>query len=204
MAKDEIKNKAEQEEANAKAQNEEKVEGNEEQTVDENIEEHHEHEEVEMVEESEADKYKKEAQEARDQYLRLYSDFENFRRRTSKEKLDFMKNASEDMIVALLPIVDDFERALKHATVEDGQEAFQGFKEGVELIHNKLVKALEAKGLKPMEDAIGKEFDMDLHEAITQIPAPSEELKGKVVDVVEKGYVLNEKVIRYAKVVVGN
>ena len=135
-----------------------------------------------------------------DKYLRLYSEFENFRRRTAKERLDLMKSAGEDVFKLLLPIIDDFERA--RTNMETAQDV-PSVKEGVELIYHKLIKELEHNGLKPMETK-GEVFDSEIHEAITQIPAPSEDMKGKVVDEIEKGYFLNDKVIRYAKVVVGS
>lgn len=135
-----------------------------------------------------------------DKYLRLYSDFENFRKRTAKERLDLMKSGGEDVFKLLLPIIDDFERA--QANMETATDV-PSVKEGVALIYNKLQKELEAKGLKPMVTK-GEVFDSEYHEAITQIPAPDKKLKGKVVDEVEKGYFLNEKVIRFAKVVVGS
>lgn len=156
----------------------------------------------EVVEENdELTKAKKEAEELKDKYLRLYSEFENFRRRTSKEKSDLIKSANEDVLVAMLPIIDDFERAMKSM---ESSEDINALKEGVDLIYNKLYKTLENKGLKPMESPIGKEFDSEIQEAITQAPAPSEDLKGKVIDQIEKGYCLNEKVIRYAKVIIGS
>ena len=135
-----------------------------------------------------------------DKYLRLYSDFENFRKRTAKERLDLMKSGGEDIFKLLLPIIDDFERA--QANMNTAKDV-PSVKEGVELIYHKLVKELEAKGLKPM-NATGETFDSEYHEAITQIPAPEKKLKGKVVDEIEKGYFLNDKVIRFAKVVVGS
>jgi len=138
--------------------------------------------------------------ELKDKYLRLYADFENFRRRTSREKLDLIANANEGLLVALLPVLDDFERAMK--SMENATEV-DALKEGVQLIYHKLFKTLEGKGLKPMT-ANGEVFNADLHESVTQFPAPSEDLKGKVIDELEKGYYLNEKVIRFAKVVIGN
>ncbi len=138
-------------------------------------------------------------QELNDRYLRLYSEFENFRRRTAKEKLDLISNASRQVLGDLLPIIDDLERAIKNnAEVQDAESV----KEGIQLIHSKLDNTLKSKGLKEI-DAQGKEFDLDFHEAVTKIPAPSDDLKGKVVDVIEKGFMLNDKVLRYAKVVVG-
>ncbi|MEN9639627.1 MAG: hypothetical protein RLZZ262_1496 [Bacteroidota bacterium] len=140
-----------------------------------------------------------EAAEWRDKYLRLYAEFDNFRKRTMKERADLLSTASADVIKEMLPILDDFDRAVKaNEVVED----IQAVKEGFVLIHQKLYKKLEMKGLKPIS-AKDQVFDTDFHEAITQIPAPTEDLKGKVVDEVEKGYLLNEKIIRFSKVVIG-
>lgn len=141
---------------------------------------------------------KEEIAGARDKYIRLYSEFENFRRRTAKEKLEMVQTANEQLIQSLLPVVDDFERAEKAAQENSSKDA-----EGFLLIQQKLRKTLELYGVKTMEASRGSEFDTDLHEAITQVPAPEPDLKGKIVDVVEKGYLLNDKVIRFAKVVVG-
>jgi len=138
--------------------------------------------------------------ELNDKYLRLYSEFDNYRKRTQKERLDLLRNASQDMIVDLLPVLDDFDRALQ-IILADNQNTETS--KGVELIFNKLFNLMAQKGLEPM-DAMGKEFDTDFHEAITNIPAPKPEDKGKVLDVVQKGYLLNGKIIRFAKVVVGN
>ncbi len=146
------------------------------------------------------EKLSAEVQELKDKYLRLYSEFDNFRRRTAKERLELIKTASEDMVSAILPVVDDFERAFKANEAE--QDAAK-VRDGNQLVFNKFQKVLEAKGLKPMEGLIGEPFDADTQEAITQIPAPAEDMKGKVIDVVEKGYTLGDKVIRYAKVVIG-
>ena len=141
----------------------------------------------------------KEDQDYKEKYIRLYSEYENYRKRTAKEKIDLITNASENVIKVLLPILDDFERAIENnKSVEDASV----LKEGFELIYSKMHKGLINQGLKPME-ANGKDFDSEIHEAITKIPAPNDKLKGKVVDVIEKGYQINEKVIRYAKVVVG-
>lgn len=155
---------------------------------------------VEEEELSPEEKLQLEVGEAKDKYLRLYSEFENFRRRNAKERLDLVKTASADVITDLLPVIDDFERATK--SFEEG-DVKEGVLEGIQLIQNKFFKVLEGKGLKAMESEPGIEFDPEIHEAITKIPAPDEKLKGKVVDTVEKGYVLNDKVIRYAKVVIG-
>jgi molecular chaperone GrpE len=137
-------------------------------------------------------------QQEKEKYLRLYSEFENFRRRTTKEKLEMIQNASKDLVVDLLPLIDDFERALK-AMRSSGNEAAV---EGMELIYKKMLHTLEKRGLKAMVSA-GEVFDAELHEAVAQFDAPSEDLKGKVMDELEKGYYLNDKVIRFAKVVVG-
>ena len=145
------------------------------------------------------DAAKAEIAELKDKYLRLYADFENFRRRTAKEKLEMISGASADMVKLILPIVDDFERA---KVSFDSSTDTEALKEGVDLIYNKLYKALESKGLKAMESK-GTDFDAEIHESIAQFPAPSEDLKGKVIDEIEKGYYLNDKVIRYAKVIVG-
>ena len=157
-------------------------------------------EQVEEEELSAEEKLQIEVAEAKDKYLRLYSEFENFRRRNAKERLELVKTASADVITELLPVIDDFERAMKSF---QEIEVKDGVLEGLELIQSKFLKVLEAKGLQTMENEPGIEFDPEIHEAITKIPAPDEKLKGKVVDTVEKGYLLNDKVIRYAKVVIG-
>jgi len=144
-------------------------------------------------------KVQEELAASKDKYIRLYSEFENFRRRTAKEKIDMAQSANEQVIKSLLPVVDDFERAEKAILDKNNKDV-----EGYILIHNKLRKMLEHFGVKAMELGAGSAFNADLHEAITQIPAPDEKLKGKIVDVVEKGYLLNDKVIRFAKVVIGS
>ena len=151
-------------------------------------------EEIEDLEDV-SDSLTKENLELKDKYVRLYSEFDNFRRRTAKEKLEMISTASISLIQEILPILDDFERSFK---IEGNDQ------EGSKLIYNKLSKTLSSRGLEPMDDLIGKKFDAEYHEAITQIPAPSEDLKGKIVDVVEKGYMLSGKVVRFAKVVIGN
>ncbi len=138
--------------------------------------------------------------ETNDKYLRLYSEFDNYRRRTAKERIELSKTASEDMIVNLLPVLDDFERALK--AIEPNEQT-NALREGVELIFNKIQNILNQKGLKAME-SIGNTFDSELHEAVAQMPSQEEENKGKVFDEVVKGYYLYDKVIRHAKVVVSN
>ena len=137
--------------------------------------------------------------ELNDKFLRLYSEFDNYRKRTNKEKLELISTASSGVIKDLVAVLDDFERAISN---NEKVEDTAALKEGFNLIHNKLKGILETKGLKPMISK-GEVFDSELHEAIANIPAPSEELKGKIVDDVEKGYYIHDKVIRYAKVVVG-
>jgi molecular chaperone GrpE len=138
--------------------------------------------------------------ELNDKYLRLYSEFDNYRKRTIKEKSDIIRSAGEDVFKVFIPTIDDFERAIKaNETVEDADP----IKEGMVLIYHKFKLAYTAKGLEPME-TIGKPFDADFMESITSIPAPSDDMKGKVIDEVEKGYKLGDKVIRFAKVVVGS
>jgi molecular chaperone GrpE len=134
-----------------------------------------------------------------DKYLRLSAEFDNFRKRTLKEKMDLMKNASESVIVSFLPVIDDVERAIKAIESSNNLETT---KEGISLIYNKFKDFTKQNGVVEIE-AKGLELDTDHHEAITKIPAPTEELKGKIVEVVQKGYMLNDKVIRYAKVVIG-
>ena len=145
------------------------------------------------------DKLKAEAAEWNNKYLRLYAEFDNFKRRTSKERLELLQIAGKDVISDLLTVLDDFERAQK--SIETASDIL-AVKEGVTLVQNKLKSILTQKGLKEME-SIGKEFDADLHEGITSIPDPSPDLKGKVLDELEKGYLLNDKVIRFAKVIIG-
>lgn len=137
--------------------------------------------------------------ELKDKYLRLAAEFENYKRRTVKERLDLMGSAGKDTLSALLPVLDDFDRAKKNAEDENSTEPFS---EGVMFVYNKLHNIIQQKGMKPMESD-GEVFDPELHEAITEIPAPTEEMKGKVIDTIEKGYYLNDKILRHAKVVVG-
>jgi len=146
------------------------------------------------------EKLQAEITEQKDKYLRLYSEFENFRRRTAKEKNELILSANEQLLKALIPVVDDFERAEKSFGNKKDDKEFEGFF----LIQNKFKKTLDQCGLKAMDIKVGADFNADLHEAITQIPAPEEKLKGKIVDVIEKGYFLNDKVVRFAKVVVGS
>jgi len=155
--------------------------------------------EQQPVEEDPIGKLENEVLMQKDNYLRLYADFENYKKRSLKERSDMIKSAGADILGSLLPILDDFDRALQALENTENGPA----KEGVLLIHNKMLSTLEQRGLKPMQ-TIGEEFNVDLHEAITNIPVEEHAKKGKVVDELEKGYFLNDKVIRYAKVVVGS
>ncbi|NLR93200.1 MULTISPECIES: nucleotide exchange factor GrpE [Flammeovirga] len=150
---------------------------------------------------TEVEKLTQELGEMKDKYLRLYSEFDNFRKRTLKEKSELTKTASEKVLSAIIPTIDDLERAI--ANTKSDSDEVKPVLDGVVMIKDKMLKTLEGQGLKQMEDATGKELNTDYHDAITQIPAPTEEFKDKIVDVVEKGYTLNDKVIRFAKVVVG-
>ncbi|MGV8878294.1 MAG: nucleotide exchange factor GrpE [Sphingobacteriaceae bacterium] len=154
---------------------------------------------MENEEISAEDKLKEEIAHLNDRFVRLYAEFDNYKRRTSKERIDLFQTAGKDVIVSLLPVMDDFDRAIKSM---DTAKDLIAVKEGIALIHSKMDNILTQKGLKDMK-TIGTAFNSDLHEAITSIPAPAEDLIGKVVDELEKGYTLNDKVIRFAKVVVG-
>ena len=138
--------------------------------------------------------------ELNDKYLRLYSEFDNFKKRTARERIELIQTAGKDIFVSLLPILDDFERGIK--ATKDAKD-IEAVKEGLYLIHQKLKTSLQQKGLEEMK-SIGEEFNSDIQEAITSTPAPSEDMKGKVVDEMEKGYYLNGKVIRFAKVIIGS
>lgn len=152
-----------------------------------------------VVELSAEEKLKQENSNLNDKYLRLFAEFDNYKRRTQKERVELLQTAGKDVVVSLLPVLDDFERALK--ATENATEV-SAIREGVMLVQTKLKSILGQKGLKEVE-SLNTPFDTDMHEAITKIPAPSDDLKGKVVDELEKGYTLNDKVIRFAKVVVG-
>ena len=154
---------------------------------------------LEEIELSAEEKLQQENSILNDKYLRLFAEFDNYKRRTQKERIELLQTAGKDVVVSLLPVLDDFERALK--ATENATE-INAIREGVMLVQNKLKSILTQKGLKEME-SLNTDFDTDIHEAITKIPAPTDDLKGKVVDELEKGYTLNDKVIRFAKVVVG-
>tara|TARA_R110002051_G_scaffold56554_3_gene105253 strand:+ start:5507 stop:6115 length:609 start_codon:yes stop_codon:yes gene_type:complete len=136
----------------------------------------------------------------KDKFLRLFAEFENYKRRTSKERMDLFKTAGQEVIVSLLPVMDDFDRAMKELAKSDDKETFKG----IELINVKLIETLKSKGLEILEVKAGDVFDADIHEAITQIPAPDKKMKGKIIDVIEKGFKLGDRIIRHPKVVVGN
>ncbi|MES2448301.1 MAG: nucleotide exchange factor GrpE [Bacteroidota bacterium] len=152
-----------------------------------------------IIELSLEEKLQQENSNLNDKYLRLFAEFDNYKRRTQKERVELLQTAGKDVVISLLPVLDDFERALK--ATENATEV-NAIREGVMLVQTKLKSILGQKGLKEME-SLNTVFDTDIHEAITKIPAPSDDLKGKVVDELEKGYTLNDKVIRFAKVVVG-
>lgn len=161
----------------------------------ENIEEN----ELEQESLSETEQLKIELEKEKDKFLRLFAEFENYKRRTGKERIEHFKTANQEVLHSLLPVLDDFDRAL----LEIGKSQDVELLKGVELIYNKLQNTLENKGLNLMEVKAGDSFDADIHEAITQIPAPDNKLKGKIVDVVEKGYTLGDRIIRYPKVITG-
>lgn len=152
-----------------------------------------------LADESAQDKTQQELDEMRDKYLRLIAEFDNYKKRTAKERIELMQTANKEVIVSLLDVLDDSERAAKQLETTTDLNAV---KDGVMLVFNKLKSTLQNKGLKPME-SLHTEFNPDLHEAITEIPAPSKDLQGKVVDDMQKGYYLNDKLIRHARVIVG-
>ena len=154
---------------------------------------------VEKPEEEEEVNYEEELAKQKDAYLRLYAEFDNYKKRSARERAEWLKMSTQDVMKILLPILDDMERGLAASHAQGKEEDVKGF----EMIYQKLVGALAQKGLKAMEVAAGDEFDVDKHDAIARIPAPSEELKERIVDVTQKGYYLSDKVLRYAKVVMG-
>tara|TARA_B110000914_G_C15493812_1_gene462121 strand:- start:389 stop:946 length:558 start_codon:yes stop_codon:yes gene_type:complete len=154
---------------------------------------------VEKSVEDELVELNQQIEEQKDKYLRLFADFDNYKKRNAKERLDLLNTAGKDIILSILPTLDDLDRAI---TSSETSTNITAVKDGFILVRNKLFSSLAQKGLKPME-SIEQDFNPDIHEAITKIPAPTTELKGKVVDEIEKGYTLNAKIIRYAKVVVG-
>lgn len=156
--------------------------------------------EEETPEMSITEKLEEDLSKEKDKFLRLFAEFENYKKRTSKERMDLFKTAGQEIMVAMLPIMDDFDRALNEISKSSDKDMFKG----VELINNKFREALKGKGLQEVEVKSGDTFDAEVHDAITQIPAPDKKLKGKIIDVVEKGFKLGDKIIRHPKVVVGN
>lgn len=185
-----MSNKNKAEEMDEELVSQEELSGNEEQ-------EQQISEEPEM---SEEDSLREDLAKEKDKFLRLFAEFENYKRRTSKERMELFKTAGQEVIVSLLPVLDDFERALKELSKSEDKEAFKG----VELINGKLKETLKSKGLQDLEVSPGDTFDAEIHEAITQIPAPNKKMKGKIIDIVEKGFKLGDRIIRHPKVVVGN
>ncbi len=181
-----------------KNKNTEDVKDQVEEVLDTAVEESVVEENEEEVVDVEA-QLKEELAKEKDKFLRLFAEFENYKKRTSRERVELFKTASQDVIQSMLPVLDDFDRAAKELEKSDDKDLIKG----VELIHNKLKETLKSKGLTEVEVTAGDAFNADDHEAITQIPAPSEDLKGKIVDVIEKGYALGDKVIRFPKVVTG-
>ncbi|WP_245577707.1 nucleotide exchange factor GrpE [Gelidibacter mesophilus] len=155
--------------------------------------------ETQIEEVSVEDQLNEELGKEKDKFLRLFAEFENYKKRTSKERMDLFKTAGQDVIASLLPVLDDFDRALNELKKAEDNDLLKG----VELIRNKFKSTLNSKGLEEVTVENGDAFNADIHEAITQIPAPSDDLKGKVVDVIEKGYKLGDKIIRYPKVITG-
>ncbi len=156
-----------------------------------------EEEEIKLTEE---EQLREDLAKEKDKFLRLFAEFENYKKRTSKERIELFKTAGQEVIVSLLPVSDDFDRALKELSKSEDKEMLKG----VELINNKFREILKGKGLEEVAVKAGDTFDAEIHDAITQIPAPDKKLKGKVIDVIEKGFKLGDKIIRHPKVVVGN
>ncbi|MEM6298777.1 MAG: nucleotide exchange factor GrpE [Bacteroidota bacterium] len=199
MISEEEKNVPETEETQNTAESEETTEQTQETEATE--------EKVELTPEDQIVALQMQLGEQKDKFIRLYSEFENYRRRTAKERTELIQTAGKGILEVILPVLDDFQRAEKSfPTAAEGEELdpmVVALRDSVKLVHQKLRRTLEQKGLKPMESAVGQPFDPDLHEAITQIPAPSEDMKGKVVDEIERGYYLGDKILRFTKVVVG-
>lgn len=168
--------------------------------IDENITENSVNEIESATELSIEEKLQEDLANEKDKFLRLFAEFENFKRRTAKERIDLFKTANQDVLQSMLPVLDDFDRAMLEISKSDDDVLLKG----VELIHEKLKTTLISKGLEQVEIRVGDSFNADFAEAITQIPAPTDDLKGKIVDVIEKGYKLGDKIIRFPKVVIGN
>ncbi|UIR57243.1 nucleotide exchange factor GrpE [Sphingobacterium sp. SRCM116780] len=172
---------------------------NNNETIQDPIEDNTAENQEETIELSVEEKLSAELAEAKDKYVRLSAEFDNYRKRTSKERVELIQSAGKDVITKLLSTLDDFDRALKAMETATDVESV---KTGIDIVNNKFRQTLEHQGLQEM-DVLGKEFDADLQEAITAIPAPTPDLKNKIIDVIEKGYYLNDKVIRHAKVIIG-
>ena len=168
--------------------------------IDENTTENSVNEIESATELSIEEKLQEDLASEKDKFLRLFAEFENFKRRTAKERIDLFKTANQDVLQAMLPVLDDFDRAMLEISKSDNDVLLKG----VELIHEKLKTTLISKGLEQVEVRVGDAFNADFAEAITQIPAPTDDLKGKIVDVIERGYKLGDKIIRFPKVVIGN
>ena len=189
------------EETTSKANDKEALKENDTKANENESQEAEEGKEVEKeeVKLSKEEQLELEVQQQKEKYLRLFAEFENFRKRTAKERIELFKTASQDVMQSMLPVMDDFDRASKEINKSDDKPLV----EGVNLIYNKLKEALKSKGLEVMNVNAGDSFDADLHEAVTQIPAPDKKMKGKIIDVLEKGYTLGDKIIRFPKVVTG-
>lgn len=161
--------------------------------------ENKEEKEINEVETKQEFTFEEQLIQEKDKFLRLFAEFENYKKRTSKERIELFKSANQELMTVLLPILDDFDRGLAEIKKVKNKELFKG----MELIKNKLSSTLTQKGLSEVETKTGDVFDAEIHEAITQIPAPSDDLKGKIIDVIERGYKLGDKVIRFPKVVIG-
>lgn len=173
---------------------------NEENNIENEVSQVEQNQEIKTKEEQKEASLEDQLQGEKDKFIRLFAEFENYKKRTTKERIDLFKTANQELMSSLLPVIDDFERAMSHM---DGSDETKELRAGVDLIYQKFFKTLEQKGLSHIEVNNGDAFDAEIHEAITQIPAPSEDLKGKIIDCVEKGYKLGEKIIRFPKVVIG-
>ncbi len=187
-----------------KKMNQENTDHIEKEIIDNEVsaEQNQENAEVPVAEMTNEEKLEEELAKEKDKFLRLFAEFENYKKRTSKERIDLFKTANQEVLQAMLPVLDDFDRALIQISKSDTTEE-QVLLKGVELIHEKLKSTLVSKGLEVVEIETGDDFNADFAEAITQIPAPSDDLKGKIVDVIEKGYKLGDKIIRFPKVIIG-
>lgn len=197
---EEMKKGTENEGTPTPAETEMMTESGESETASSEIEDSARENEDSSAEKDELSQLEDKYNDLNDKFLRLYSEFDNFRKRTQKEKLELYKSAGEDILESMLPVLDNLDRAMK--SIEESKD-LGSLKQGVELIRDNLYNVLSQKGLKAMESSVNKEFNVDYHEAITRVPAPDKKLKGRVIDEIEKGYMLHDKVIRYAKVVIG-